>query len=48
MTAAEFGNHTKEHNGNGLVVEERRSWIREAGSFTRLILHITSMSLQLL
>lgn len=30
MTTAELGNHTKEHDRNGLVVEQRRSWIKEA------------------
>lgn len=25
MTAAELGNHPEEHDGNGLVVEQRRS-----------------------
>lgn len=28
MTTAELGNHTEEHDRNGLVVEERRSWVR--------------------
>lgn len=29
MAAAELGNHTKEHDRNGLVVEQRRSYVRE-------------------
>lgn len=37
MTTAELGNHTEEHDRNGLVVEERRSWVRGGGSGNSLL-----------
>lgn len=29
VAAAELGNHTEEHDRDGLVVEQRRAWIKD-------------------